>query len=199
MSATYPHERDTAVIQIHGFACGDAAEVVQVLHGTPIGRYHGVDLSGTALDLAEVELATLDCPVLLEQRDLVEVVTALPEPEDVVWIGVSLHHFQTSDKLGVMRAIRDMVGDRGLLIVYEPTSPDGETRADWLRRWDAQRPSWTAYTPADWDAITAHVHAADFPEPTSQWHELGRTAGFAMTRELFVAPSDLFRMYRFGP
>jgi hypothetical protein len=179
-------------------ACGDAAEITEVLRDTPIAGYHGVDLSRTALDLAERNLAALDCPVPLEQRDFVDAVTVRPEPADVVWIGQSLHHFETGDKLRIMRAIRQLVGGRGLLLVYEPSTPDGETRADWMRRWDGQRSTWDAYTPADWDVITAHVHAADFPETATQWHELGRAAEFAVTRELFVSPSDLFRMYRFG-
>jgi hypothetical protein len=47
------------------------------------------------------------------------------------------------------------------------------------------------------DAITDHVHAADFPETTSRWHSLGHEAGFDRVRELFVSPTDLFRMYCF--
>lgn len=180
-------------------ACGDGAEIVEVLQGTPIARYHGVDLSRAALDLAEQHLAALDCPVLLEQRDFVDAVTTRPEPADIVWIGQSLHHFRTSDKLRVMRAIRAIIGDQGMLMVYEPSLPDGECRDDWMRRWDAQRTVWTAYSAVDWEVMSAHVHAADYPETTSQWHELGNAAGFATTREVFVAPSDLFRMYRFDP
>ena len=180
-------------------ACGDAAEIGEALRDTPIAGYHGVDLSRAALDLAELNLAALDCPVLLEQRDFVAAVTVRPEPADVVWIGQSLHHFETGDKLRIMRAIRQLVGDRGLLLVYEPSTPDGETRVDWLRRLDIQRSTWDACTQADWEVMAAHVHAADFPETATQWHELGRASGFGTTRELFVSPSDLFRMYRFGP
>jgi hypothetical protein len=43
--------------------------------------------------------------------------------------------------------------------------------------------------------MRTHVHAADFPETTTRWHELGHAAGFREVRELFVAPTDLFRMY----
>jgi hypothetical protein len=52
--------------------------------------------------------------------------------------------------------------------------------------------------PEEWDAITAHVHAADFPETTSRWHSLGPEAGFGKVREVFVSPTDLFRMYCFA-
>ena len=38
---------------------------------------------------------------------------------------------------------------------------------------------------------------AELEEITSQWHSLGRQAGFSRARELFVAPTDLFRMYCF--
>jgi hypothetical protein len=41
----------------------------------------------------------------------------------------------------------------------------------------------------------SHIQAADFPETTSCWQALGLDAGFNHVREVFVAPSDLFRMY----
>ena len=178
--------------------CGDAAEIVGALSGTRITRYHGIDLSRAALDLAEQALAALDCHATLEQRDFVEALGEGAEPTDIVWIGLSLHHLLTPAKLAVMRAIRGIVGERGLLLIYEPASPDGEDRAGWMRRWDQQQPAWTAYPPAAWDTFVAHVHAADFPETVSRWHELGRDAGFGTVQEVFVAPSDLLRMYRFG-
>jgi Methyltransferase domain len=180
-------------------ACGDAGEIVGALRDTRIACYHGIDLSRAALDLAGDAVAALACPVTLEERDFVEALGEGARPADVVWIGLSLHHLLSPAKLAVMRAIRSIVGERGLLLIYEPASPDGEDRAGWLRRWDEQRAAWTAFTPDAWDTFVAHVHAADFPEPASGWHELGRHAGFATVREVFIAPSDLLRMYRFGP
>lgn len=179
-------------------ACGDSKEIAPVLQKTHIGAYHGIDLSRAALDLAEDNLVVLDCPVLLEQRDFVDAVTIDPAAADVVWIGQSLHHLPTSDKLVVMQAVREVVGDHGLFLIYEPTSPNGEDRSDWLRRWDAQQSSWSAYSPEEWETMTAHVHAADLPETADTWRELGMAAGFSSPDEIFVAPSNLFRMFRFA-
>ena len=180
-------------------ACGDARATVGALRGTRVAHYHGIDLSQPALDLAIEALEELTCPVTLERRDFVEALCDRPEPADVAWIGLSLHHLLTPMKLDLMRALRGVVGDRGLLLIYENTSPDGEDRDAWLRRWDRQRSSWSALTPAEWDALTAHVRAADFPETISQWHSLGREAGFDKIREVFVSPTDLLRMYCFAP
>ena len=97
-----------------------------------------------------------------------------------------------------MREIRGVVGDRGLFLIYEPTSPGAEDRDAWLLRWERQnQPLWTALVPEEYEAMRAHVRANDFPETTSRWHSLGREAGFTQVRELFVAPTDLFRMYCF--
>ena len=51
-------------------ACGDASATVGALQGTAISHYHGIDVSGPALDLAQRALAVLPCRVRLEQRDL---------------------------------------------------------------------------------------------------------------------------------
>jgi len=179
-------------------ACGDASASMMALRGTRIAAYRGIDLSGPALDLAAKELVSLACPVELDQRDFFSALTENPEPADVVWIGLSLHHFHPPEKLRLMRAARGIVGSEGLFIIYENVSRDGETRDEWMKRWDAQRPGWTAYSEDEWQTITAHVHSSDFPESDSTWRRLGREAGFGTVRQLFKAPTDLFRLYAFS-
>lgn len=179
-------------------ACGDASASVAALRGTSIASYVGIDQSGPALDLARGALVSLGRPFELEQRDFVE---ALRDPSlaaDIAWIGLSLHHLQTPDKLAVMRDVRRIVGDAGSFLIYEDASPDGEDRAGWLRRWDLQEPRWTGYAPEDWTALCEHVHAADYPETVSGWLRLAREAGFGSARELFVAPSNLLRLFCFS-
>jgi SAM-dependent methyltransferase len=178
-------------------ACGDARATVETLKATRVAHYYGIDLSSAALELAGKALKSLGCPVTLDHRDFVEALSDWTEPVDVAWIGLSLHHLLAPAKLSLMREIRSIVGDRGLFLIYENASPNGEDRDAWLRRWHRQKQSWTVFTPEEWDAITAHVHANDFPETTTQWHSLGREAGFGRVRELFVSPTDLFRMFCF--
>jgi len=178
-------------------ACGDAGPSVAALAGTRIIHYHGIDQSAAALDLARATPTALPCPVTLEQRTFVEAMSDHPTPVDVAWIGLSLHHFQMPAKLAVMRDIRSSLNEGGLLAIYEPTIPEGEKRAEWLRRWNGQRPSWIGYTAEEWDAMSTHVHAADYPEPVLGWHAQGRDAGFGTIDEVFAAPTDLFRMFRF--
>jgi SAM-dependent methyltransferase len=177
--------------------CGDASGSAQAFRGTPILGYHGIDLSPDALALAKKTLAGLPCPVTLEQGDFAEVLDRHTEPADVVWSSLALHHLRSDGKEEVMRTIRRLLTSDGLFLLYENTSPDGEDREKWLARWDRQRPGWSAYTDEDWTTMTFHVHSADFPETCSGWRQLGKAAGFSHVQELFVAPTNLFRVFAF--
>jgi SAM-dependent methyltransferase len=176
-------------------ACGDAGESVRALAGTAVSSYCGIDLCGPALELAQLNLTTLGCPVQLCQGDLQPVLSRWRSPIDVAWIGLSLHHFRTPGKLRILRSIRKILSSLGLLIIYENASPNDEDRASWLDRWDCQRPTWIEYSDDEWKAVKEHVHGSDFPETGWRWLELGREAGFAEMREIYRAPTDLFRMY----
>lgn len=179
-------------------ACGDASASAGALEGTRISQYHGIDFSAAALDIASKTLKVLDCPVTLEQRDFLEAIVEWKQVVDVAWIGLSLHHLLTPEKLAFMRNVRKILAPGGMFLIYENTSPDGEDREHWLQRWDLQKPFWTAYSEEEWNAMAAHVHAADFPETDASWHRLGREAGFASVKEVFATPTDLFRMYCFA-
>jgi SAM-dependent methyltransferase len=178
-------------------ACGDASKSTQALLGTKVTEYFGLDISHQALEIARTNLARLSCPVTLEERDFVSALRDWQRPVDIVWIGLSLHHLRGPEKAETLRDIRRLVGDAGRLLIYEDASPDGESRDQWLARWDAQEPLWTAYTPREWQMVNDHVHASDFPETDQTWHALGRSAGFSRVTTLFVSPTNLLRLYAF--
>jgi SAM-dependent methyltransferase len=106
-------------------ACGDARATADALKGTRVAHYHGIDLSQATLDVASKALETLACPVMLDHRDFVAALRDRPEPVDVAWIGLSLHHLLAPAKLSLMREIRSFVGDHGLFLIYENASAAG--------------------------------------------------------------------------
>jgi SAM-dependent methyltransferase len=180
-------------------ACGDASLTVAALRGTPVIHYHGIDLAAPALALARRTVEALPCRVALEQADYVAAMRERPEPADVVWIELSLHHLLTPDKEVLMREVRAAVGASGHFLIYEPTRHEAESRPAYLGRFERiNHSAWVALTPKEWAAIVAHVRSADFPEPPSEWVRLGRDAGFAEVREL-ADPTGFYSMFCFRP
>ena len=179
-------------------ACGDARGVVGALRGTAVAHYHGVDLPRPARDMASVSVETLTCLVELDQRDFITAMADRPEPADVVWIGLSLHHLATAAKLILMREVRGVLGATGRFLIYEPTCRDGEDREGYLARFErVHRPLWAALSAAEWTGILDHVTRCDLPESTAGWTALGHEAGFDRVEQLFVAPTDLYRLFAF--
>jgi len=180
-------------------ACGDASMMKAALPGTKVRHYHGIDLSQAALELAAANLAGLPCEVDLDHRDFVEAMMRRPEHADAAWCSLSIHHLSTDDKLTLMKAIRGAVGARGMFLLYEPTRRDGEDRAGFLDRFlHSNKPLWSVLTGAEWEQIWHHVTTCDFPETAAVWCELGREAGFGKARQVFVDPTDFFRLFRLG-
>ena len=180
-------------------ACGDARLTVAALQGTPVIHYHGIDLSAPALAKARETVGTLACPVELEQKDFVSAMRERPVPADVVWIGLALHHLQTTDKQVLMHEVRAAVGADGRFLIYEPVRNEAESRPEYLTRFEhTSRSAWPALTLEEWTVILTHVRAADFPEPPSVWARLGREAGFSDVRNLFTDPTGLYSVFCFG-
>lgn len=178
-------------------ACGDASCTVECLKGTEVASYHGIDLSQPALELASTFLETLGCPFKLENRDFLDAVTHMSEPVDVVWIGQSLHHLLLSEKRVLARKIREIVGVRGLFLIWEPVCLEGESEEGWYDRFVANRPLWSVLSDKDFADIDNHHRTSDHPETDHVWRMLGVESGFAGVDEIFRAPNNLARVYQF--
>lgn len=159
-------------------ACGDAGASVEALRGTQAIAYRGIDLSAPALQLAARAVERLACPAMLEQSDFLDSVGGRPGSADVIWIGLSLHHLRTPEKQAFMRKVRGDLADGGAFLIYENARLDGEDRESWMRRWDLQRPLWTAYSDEEFAAMTGHVHSADFRSRTRAGDRSARIADF---------------------
>jgi ubiquinone/menaquinone biosynthesis C-methylase UbiE len=186
-------------------ACGDASMTVAALQGTAVTEYHGIDLSAPALAMARKTVESLSCKVRLEQQDFVAAMRERTEPADVVYIGLSLHHLQTpEEKRDFMRQVRPVIGERiggrGLFLIFEPASLEGETRAAYLERYESFiHSAWTGLTSAEKTILWDHVRTCDFPEPASIWTQLGHDAGFANINELFTDGPQLLKVFSYRP
>ncbi len=179
-------------------ACGDGSASLTALQGQAISSYCGMDLSRPALAMAAQAVQDLDCPTELIEGDFTLLLAQRREPADVAWIGLSLHHLLTPAKRRAIRAIRKLVPQDGLFMIYEFARQEGEDRDAWLRRWSDQRRGWTEFSPEEHTAVAEHFATADFPETAATWQALGRDAGFATMAVPYTSPSDLLRLYCFS-
>ena len=110
---------------------------------------------------------------------------------------MSLHHLPLEGKRTMMRFVHRALPKDGLFLIWEPTLLDGEDRAGWLDRFSEYRDTWAALNDEEFSAMEGHMRLADFPESAATWKSLGREAGFANARELFVMPNGVGRIFQY--
>lgn len=178
-------------------ACGDAGNMIEIMSGTAIASYRGIDLSAPALELAARHLAAAPFAIALDHGDFVEALEGGGEAADIAWCGLSFHHLATSEKRKVMKALRRTT--RKFALIYEPTLRDGEDRDGYMRRFaEVMHPAWQGFlTPDEWDEIYTHVSTCDLPETSETWREMGLAAGFSSAKELFCDAAGFHRIYRY--
>jgi len=178
-------------------ACGTAPFSAAALSGTDVARYVGIDISKPSLDVAKDALSFLSCPIELRCQDFVEAIDIWEGPLDVVWIGQSLHHLRASEKRAFMRKVERLLPRDGLFAIWEPTCLEGEDREGWMERFRQLRPQWPAISDEEFGAFDSHCGASDYAESAATWKGMALEAGFDQAEELFTAPNQLARVYRF--
>lgn len=193
------HDSLMAVLEPFDFldiACGDASQMRTALAGTKIHRYRGIDLSEPALELAAKNLDGAPFQVDLDHGDFVATLTGRLDPCDIAWCSLSIHHLNTDGKRNLLQALRESTGK--FLMIYEPTMLEGEDRAAYLERFARiNKAAWLFLAPEEWDQIYRHVSTCDLPETATAWTALGREAGFAEARQIYLDPTGFYGLYRY--
>lgn len=196
--------RFSAPFSVLELACGDATVTSSVLSRCPASAYRGIDLSAMALSLARDNLASAPFPVTLEETDMLSALSSQTcGPVDVIWCGLSLHHLPQDEKRQLFALARNALSKGGMLAVYEPVLPDGQTRDAFMARMAGElRQAWAVLAPHEFDHMWQHINSFDFPERLDGWKSLGLAAGFAQAQEVFRLTGPMpcsFLVYEAGP
>jgi hypothetical protein len=183
-------------IDLLDIACGDAGQMRGALADTKVRHYRGIDLSQPALELAAKNLEGVPFDVDLDHSDFVTELAGRHHTSDVSWCGLSIHHLTTDGKRDLLQALCETT--RRFLMIYEPILLEGEGFEGYLDRYARlNRSAWTFLAPEEWDQLFHHISTCDLPESPSTWLTLGREAGFAEARQVYLDPPGLYAVYRY--
>lgn len=180
-------------------ACGDASLTVGALRGTPVSCFTGVDFSATALALAKANTQELDCPRDFIEDDFADYLHTSTAVFDVIYLGLSLHHFDRARKRDLVRQIFRITAPGGEFFLYEPILHGGESRDECLARWKSLMGTrYDAFPQASRDALWEHVSTSDNPETIAEFVASATSAGFSGGDVLFTDAENTYALMRFG-
>ncbi|MGR8999389.1 MAG: class I SAM-dependent methyltransferase [Gammaproteobacteria bacterium] len=169
----------TAGFSLLDLGCGDASNLAPVLAKLPITDYVGVDLSETALDLAQQNLARLNCTVTLQNGDLLHALQKSNETYDVIFSSFALHHLSLEQKAQWFQAAFQCLKQDGLLLLIDIMREENQTLPDYIAmycRWVQDH--WQGLEPLEKDIACQHITENDLPEMFSTLQTLAKLAGF---------------------
>jgi SAM-dependent methyltransferase len=180
-------------------ACGDAYSSSRCLADSQVLEYTGIDLSEWALKLAEQELQRLETPRRLICGRFEELDRYLDRNQDVLWVGLSIHHLSRPEKLRFMEKAKRMLAPGGLFLIYEPIYSEEDSAGTYAERFrDLATGRWLGLTASELDTVCEHVGGFDVPELPEQWIRLGHEAGFGSADRLYTDPTGLYSLFRYA-
>jgi SAM-dependent methyltransferase len=161
--------------------CGDASSSSEMLKGTLIQSYTGIDLAPTGLALAAENLAWLNRSVELKQAEMLDFLHNTADTFDLILTSFALHHLSADGKQLLLKQCWQHLQPGGSLLLIDVFREEGETRPEYLTRYnDDMRTEWRALSSSEIDILVQHIESSDFPETERSIQQWAIESGFKM-------------------
>jgi len=180
-------------------ACGDAYYSSMVLRNTNAEKYIGIDVSEEALSLAKEEFRDSGIEARFVRADFINFAEFIETPVDVIWVGFSVHHLDTPEKLEFMKNVRQALSQDGIFMLYEPILLEGEDRGEYFKRFkQIFYMHWKGLSKEEGESLLEHVRESEKPETTGDWIMLGKEAGFNQAEKVFSEETGLYEIFKYS-
>lgn len=188
--------------QLLELGCGDASMTVPALLGTSIQAYYGIDISQTAIAIAQDNLAVLPCPKTLIKGDFTALVPQLLGTQqknfDIILASFSLHHLKLKQKYSLIGQLLQLLNWDGVLIFIDIIRQEAENRTTYIDRYlKNMHQNWTALAPQEILSIERHMTSSDFPETQKTLQQIALKQGFSWSECLYQDSLEFWQLLCF--
>lgn len=182
--------------------CGDATFTAKALLDTSIVSYTGIDLSKAALEIANVNIASIQCSKSFTEGDFSELVPKLVKTQqdsfDVILISFALHHLLLEQKDDIIAQLFSLLTSNGVFILIDVVRKPEEDRETYIRRYlDEVKKSWYLVTSEEYLMVENHISLNDFPETQQSLDSIGQKHNFNRFECLYYDPLDTTQLLCF--
>lgn len=182
--------------------CGDSTFITQAVFNTTIIEYQGVDLSESALEIANFNMASVDCEKNFIQGDFLEVVPELLNKRkhgfDIIIASYTLHHLSLEQKDIIIGQLASLLQTDGVFILIDIVRRKKEVLEVFMKRYlEGIRKYWSLLTPQEYLMTENHISSQDFPETQETLYEISRKHNFTRAECLYCDPLDVIQLLCF--
>lgn len=179
--------------------CGNASLTAHALLNTNIAFYQGIDLSVPALEIAQENMARIQCHTNFTKGDFSQSISEFilegHNKFDVILISFALHHLHLDQKCYLIEQLQNLLFPNGILILIDIVRKPEEDRETYMKRYlEIIQKDWLVITPEEYPIMTNHISLSDFPETQQTFQEISQKYGFAHFECLYRDPLDITQM-----
>lgn len=144
--------------------CGDASQLVDLLHERDVETYVGYDLSDTALSIAKENLSFLKGKSRFLEGRMEELLSEDSNWYDIIYTSFAVHHLEDEMKAEMIRIAGERLAPGGLFIYVDVFRKNDLERADYIKHYcEHMDKYWPLLTIEEKNSIRDHVTQYDFP------------------------------------
>ncbi len=182
--------------------CGDATFTAKALFDTSVVSYTGIDLSKAALEIANLNMASIQSSKSFTEGDFSELVPELLKKQqdgfDVILISFALHHLLLEQKNDIIAQLFSLLDSNGVFILIDIVRKPEEGRETYIRRYlDEVQKSWSLLTSEEYLMVENHISSNDFPETQQSLYSIGQKHNFNRVECLYHDPLDTTQLLCF--
>jgi predicted SAM-dependent methyltransferase len=134
---------------------------------------------------AENTLQRLDCKKTLICKDMIDSLSEIPSPVDVIFCSYSLHHLTLDQKSNFIGSCFGLLASPGYFILVDGVKSDDETREQWLKRLDRRFVDIARFNETERAEIMKHPTHYDYPETIQTFRTIAQNSAWRNFEVLF--------------
>ena len=182
--------------------CGDASFTFKALANTKIAAYQGIDLSESALLIAQANMAYTPYTKTFLQGDISAMLSDFVKNQsnsfDAILTSFAFHHLSLEEKDVAIGKILHLLNPGGIFIIIDVVRMEQESQKEYIQRYLKNvRQSWKNLTSQEVEMVASHICGEDLPETQTTLYSLANNHGFDSCECLYGDSQDLSKILYF--
>jgi ubiquinone/menaquinone biosynthesis C-methylase UbiE len=156
-------------LRILDIGCGDASFMSRTLLNTNVSFYCALDISDTAISIAQENMKSISCDQKFIQGDFCQEIPLLStEKQDqfnLIITSFAFHHLSLEKKDYVLNQLKQLLSPEGIFIMIDLVCKNNESREIYIEKYlQTVKKEWLQLSVEELKLISNHMLNSDYPE-----------------------------------
>lgn len=177
-------------LRILDIGCGDASFVARALLNTNVSSYYALDISETAISIAQENMKLIPCNQKFIQGDFCKEILLLSKQAenkfDLIITSFAFHHLTLEKKDYVLSQLKQILSSKGMFVMIDLICQKNESRETYIERYlQTVKKEWLHLSFEELNLISNHMLNSDYPETKETIEALAEKNGLKTVKYLY--------------